>query len=239
MKTLIVIPTYNESENIENMIRLIFDTLPPYTQVHILVVDDNSPDGTAAVVRKLIQSAFTDTLFLQPRSGKLGMGTAYIDGFKWGLAKDYELFIEMDADLSHHPAFLPDMIHRAGQYDVVVGSRYVPGGGVKGWGLPRKFISKGGSLYARVVLGLPINDLTGGFNLWQRKVLEKIDMNSVRSEGYAFQIELKYKAFREGFSLFEHPIIFEDRRAGKSKMSKRIILEAVVRVLQMALSRKR
>ncbi len=233
MKTLIVIPTYNEAENIESMIRSVFDHIPAHMDVHILVVDDNSPDGTGAIVENLIHQSFGKSLFLLDRSGKLGMGTAYKEGFQWGLDKDYKLFIEMDADLSHHPAYLPGMIDQTTRHDVVIGSRYVPGGGVKGWGIPRKLISKGGSLYARLILGLPIQDLTGGFNLWKRKVLEKIDMNSVQSEGYAFQIELKYKAFRLGFSLLEHPIIFEDRRAGKSKMSKRIIAEAMMRVLKM------
>jgi dolichol-phosphate mannosyltransferase len=238
MKTLIVIPTYNEAENIDGMIRSVFDHIPAHMNVHILVVDDNSPDGTATIVESLIQQYFGQSLFLMVRNGKLGMGTAYKEGFQWGLAKGYDLFIEMDADLSHHPAYLPDMIDHTHQHDVVIGSRYVPGGGVKGWGWLRKLISKGGSLYARLILGLPIRDLTGGFNLWKRKVLEKIDMNSVQSEGYAFQIELKYKAFRCGFSLGEHPIIFEDRRAGKSKMSKGIIAEAMLRVLQMKIRQK-
>ena len=238
MKTLIVIPTYNESENIETMIRSVFDHIPVHMNVHILVVDDNSPDGTAAVVEKLIQQSFGKSLFLLVRGGKLGMGTAYIDGFKWGLQHDYNLFIEMDADLSHHPAYLPDMIAHMTRYDVVIGSRYVKGGGVKGWGFGRKMISKGGSLYARLILGLPIQDLTGGFNLWKRKVLEKIDMNGIQSEGYAFQIELKYKAFKAGFTLVEHPIIFKDRRAGKSKMSKRIVAEAMLLVLQMKIRQK-
>jgi len=236
MKTLIVIPTYNESDNIECMIRLVFDYISAHKDVHILVVDDNSPDGTAAVVEKLIQQSFGKALFLLARSAKLGMGTAYKEGFLWGLDKGYDLFIEMDADLSHHPAYLPDIIDHTSQHDVVIGSRYVPGGGVKGWGLLRKFISKGGSLYARLSLGLPIHDLTSGFTVWKRKVLEKIDMNAVQSEGYAFQIELKYKAYRKGFSLLEYPIVFKDRRAGKSKMSKRIIVEAMIRVLQMKMS---
>ncbi len=238
MKALIVIPTYNESENIAIMVRSVFEHIPRHLDVHILVVDDNSPDGTAAVVEKLIQQSFGKSLFLLVRGGKLGMGTAYIDGFKWGLQHDYNLFIEMDADLSHHPAYLPDMIAHMTRYDVVIGSRYVKGGGVKGWGFGRKMISKGGSLYARLILGLPIQDLTGGFNLWKRKVLEKIDMNGIQSEGYAFQIELKYKAFKAGFTLVEHPIIFKDRRAGNSKMSKRIVAEAMLRVLQMKIRQR-
>ena len=220
------------------MIRSVFDHLSAHMKVHILVVDDNSPDGTAAVVEKLIQQFFGNTLFLRVRSGKLGMGTAYKEGFQWGLDKGYDLFVEMDADLSHRPAYLPAMIDQIRQHDVVIGSRYVPGGGVKGWRLPRKLISKGGSLYARFLLGLPIQDLTGGFNMWKREVLEAINMSSVRSEGYAFQIELKYKAHQLGFSLCEHPIIFEDRRAGKSKMSKRIVAEAMLRVLQMKIREK-
>ena len=235
MKTLIIIPTYNESQNIEKMIRSIFTIHEWDDDLHILVVDDNSPDGTAHRVRDLKSRSYPETLFLLSRDSKQGLGTAYIKGFQWGLAKTYGRFVEMDADFSHKPEYLPPMIEQTHHYDFIIGSRYIPGGGVKGWGLLRKFISMAGSLYARMILGLPIHDLTGGFNLWTRSVLEHLDLNDIRSEGYAFQIELKYKAFANGFSWSEYPIIFEDRQAGKSKMSKRIIVEAIIRVLQMKL----
>jgi len=240
MKTLIIIPTYNESQNIEKMIRSIFNSGKIPLNLHILVVDDNSPDGTADIVKDLISHAYSDgSLFLLSRKAKQGLGTAYIEGFQWGLTRDYELFIEMDADFSHKPEYLPPMIEQTHQADFVIGSRYVPGGGVRGWGFFRKFISMAGSLYARVILGLPIHDLTGGYNLWTRPVLDHLELNNIRSEGYAFQIELKYKAFANGFAWAEYPIVFEDRQAGKSKMSKRIILEAIFRVLQMRFSSKR
>jgi len=240
MKTLIIIPTYNESQNIGKMIRSIFNSGKTPPNRHILVVDDNSPDGTADIVNHLVSHAYPDgSLFLLSRKAKQGLGTAYIEGFQWGLAKDYELFIEMDADFSHKPEYLPPMIEQTRQVDFVIGSRYVPGGGVRGWGFFRKFLSMAGSLYARVILGLPIHDLTGGYNLWTRPVLDHLELNNIRSEGYAFQIELKYKAFANGFAWSEYPIVFEDRQAGKSKMSKRIILEAIFRVLQMRFSSKR
>jgi dolichol-phosphate mannosyltransferase len=233
MKTLVVIPTYNESQTIEKMVRSISGIENPHRTLHLLVVDDNSPDGTADIVKDLSSQFHHENLFLLSRSAKQGLGTAYIEGFRWGLARNYELFIEMDADFSHNPEYLPPMIRHTRHYDFVVGSRYVPGGGVRGWGMLRKFISTAGSLYARTILGLPIRDITGGFNLWKRSVLERLDLNDIRSEGYAFQIELKYKAFSKGFSWLEYPIIFEDRQAGKSKMSKRIIVEAIFRVLQL------
>jgi len=238
MKTLIIIPTYNESQNIENMIQSIFTLREWNDDLHILVVDDNSPDGTAHMVRDLKSRSYPETLFLLSRDSKQGLGTAYIEGFQWGLAKTYGLFVEMDADFSHNPKYLSPMIAQTMQYDFIIGSRYIQGGGVKGWGLLRKLISMTGSLYARVILGLPIHDLTGGFNFWTRSVLEHLDLDDIRSEGYAFQIELKYKAFSKGFSWSEYPIIFEDRQAGKSKMSKRIIVEAIIRVLQMKYSDK-
>ena len=233
MKTLIIIPTYNESQNIAKIVQAIFSIRDWHDDLHVLVVDDNSPDGTADIVNNLMAQSYPGVLFLLSRDAKQGLGTAYIEGFQWGLAKDYGLFVEMDADLSHNPKYLPYMIEKSVQYDFIVGSRYVPGGGVKGWGLWRKSLSMAGSLYARVILGLPIHDLTGGFNLWKRSVLDHLGLNGIRSEGYAFQIELKHKACSEGFSWLEYPIIFEDRQAGKSKMSKRIIVEAVLRVLQM------
>jgi len=233
MKTLVVIPTFNEADNIEGMIRSVFAVIPSSGELHILVVDDNSPDHTARVVKNLMLKPFPKTLFLLSREAKQGLGTAYIEGFQWGLSRGYDLFVEMDADFSHNPKYLPAMIEQAHKYDVVIGSRYIAEGGVKGWGWLRRCISMAGSLYARLILCLPIHDFTGGFNLWKRAVLTHLDLNHIRSEGYAFQIELKYKAVSSGFSYVEYPILFEDRRAGTSKMSKRIIVEAIVRVIQM------
>jgi dolichol-phosphate mannosyltransferase len=167
------------------------------------------------------------------RDRKRGLGTAYIQGFQWGLQNDYQLLVEMDADFSHHPVYLLKMMQQMDHYDCIIGSRYVPGGGVTGWGPLRKIISKGGSLYAGLILGLPFKDLTGGFNIWKRRVLEAIDLSVIRSEGYAFQIELKYRAFKKGFRILESPITFEDRLRGKSKMSRKIVLEAIYRVWQL------
>jgi dolichol-phosphate mannosyltransferase len=236
VKTLIVIPTYDEAQNIERFVRSIFNLSGNDADTHILVVDDNSPDGTASIVENLQHRDYKDRLFLIVRNRKLGLGSAYIRGFQWGLGRDYHLIVEMDADFSHNPSYLPGMISEADHCDCVIGSRYVSGGDVRGWGLLRKIISRGGSLYARLILGVPIHDLTGGFNLWKRKVLERIDLTHIESEGYAFQIELKYRAIKKGFRFVEFPIIFENRRQGKSKMSKRIILEAVYRVCQLKMS---
>lgn len=235
MKTLIVVPTYNESKNIERFILSVFQAADPLEDLHLLVVDDSSPDGTSGLVRALMRVIPHDRLFLMVRERKLGLGTAYIEGFQWGLERGYRLLVEMDADFSHNPIYLPDMLHAARQYDGVIGSRYIAGGGVRGWGFFRKAISRGGSLYARTILGAPIHDLTGGFNLWRREVLEGIDLSAIRSEGYAFQIELKYRAIQKGFRLLELPIVFEDRLEGKSKMSKKIVLEAIYRVWQLKL----
>jgi dolichol-phosphate mannosyltransferase len=236
MKSLIVMPTYNEAPNVEKIIRLVFsETIAPY-RPQLLVVDDNSPDGTAAIVNRLIETQFGRSLFLMTRDQKSGLGTAYIDGFRWGLANDYDIFVEMDADFSHHPRYLQGMLRKTASCDFVVGSRYVKNGGVKGWGPIRKLISIWGSFYARTILNMPIRDLTGGFNIWKRHVLDKINLDTVRSEGYAFQIELKYRAFTHGFRYVEYPIVFEDRQLGNSKMSKKIVFEAIYRVWQLRLS---
>ena len=237
MKPLIVIPTYNERPNVEKIIRMVFAETADRHRAHILVIDDNSPDGTAAKVQALVDDGFGHRLFLLRRASKSGVGTAYIDGLNWGLAMGYDIFVEMDADLSHHPRYLAAMLGTTDTCDCIIGSRYVPGGGVKGWGPKRKFISSFGSLYARTILNLPIRDLTGGFNVWKRAVLEKIGLNTIRSEGYAFQIELKYRAVVHGFRFFEYPIVFEDRRKGKSKMSRKIVLEAIYRVWQLRFGR--
>lgn len=231
-KSLIIIPTYNECDNIEDLIFSIFKKLKQIS-AHVLVIDDNSPDGTGEVVKKLIKIQYRDNLFLMQREKKLGLGTAYIKGFKWGLQRGYDLFIEMDADFSHKPSYLTEMIKLSGTYDFVIGSRYVNYGGVEGWSKLRKLISKGGSLYAKAILFCPIHDLTGGYNLWNRKVLLNIDLDNIISEGYSFQIEMKYRAYKKGFKFFEYPIIFEDRAIGKSKMSKKIMLEAIITVWKL------
>ena len=229
-KHLIIIPTYNESDNIEKLLDLISRTDP---SAHILIVDDNSPDRTYQIVERLMQTSYPGRLFLLKRSGKLGLGTAYIACFKWALARDYDYIFEMDADFSHDPKYLPAFLAAIEKYDLVLGSRYVPGGGVKNWGLLRKFISRGGSLYARTILGLSLRDLTGGFKCFRRQVLEAIDLDSVKSNGYSFQIEMTYRARCKGFRICETPIVFEDRTAGKSKMSRKIFLEAVLMVWKL------
>lgn len=229
---LIIIPTYNERDNIEKLLELISQTDPA---AHMLIVDDNSPDRTFEVVEALMQSTYPGRLFLLKRAGKMGLGTAYIAGFKWALAREYDYIFEMDADFSHDPKYLPEFLQAVKTHDLVLGSRYVPGGGVRNWGLLRKFISRGGSLYARTILGLSLRDLTGGFKCFRREVLEAIDLDSVKSNGYSFQIEMTYRASRKGFRICETPIIFEDRTAGKSKMSRKIFLEAVVMVWKLRL----
>ena len=227
---LIIIPTYNESDNIEKLLDLISRTDPA---AHVLIVDDNSPDRTYEIVERLMQTSYPGRLFLLKRAGKLGLGTAYIAGFKWALARDYDYIFEMDADFSHDPKYLPAFLAAIEKHDLVLGSRYVPGGGVKNWGLLGKIISRGGSLYARTILGLSLRDLTGGFKCFRRQVLESIDLDSVKSNGYSFQIEMTYRARCKGFRICETPIDFEDRTAGKSKMSRKIFLEAVLMVWKL------
>ena len=225
MKTLVVIPTYNERENIEKLVPAIRQTTP---DVDILVVDDNSPDGTQDVVRRL--QSTDNKVHLLGRPGKQGLGRAYLAGFDWGLKQGYEALVEMDADFSHRPIDLKRLIEALPQVDFVMGSRWVSGGATVNWGLGRKMISRGGSLYTRLILRFPVRDWTGGFNAWKAGTLQKIGLDSVKSEGYSFQIELKYRALRLGCRGIEVPIIFEDRRVGQSKMSSRIVVEALYRV---------
>ncbi|WP_222593242.1 polyprenol monophosphomannose synthase [Aquella oligotrophica] len=235
MKKLIIIATYNEKDNIEKMLMDVFTSVP---DVNILVIDDNSPDKTHEIVEKIITERYPDQLHLMKRSGKLGLGTAYIAGFNWGLERDYDVIGHMDADFSHNPKYLPSMFEAlANGYDLVLGSRYVKGGGVVNWGLKRKIISRGGSLYAKIILGLPFNDLTGGFKCFKRKVLETIGINELKSTGYSFQIETTYKTYLNGFKIKEIPIIFEDRVLGQSKMSGSIFKEALLMVLRMRLNK--
>lgn len=233
MSVLIIVPTFNEVLNIR---RLVDRILVAASHAHILFVDDNSGDGTQAAILTA-QERYQGRIFLKTRPGKMGLGSAYVEGFRWGLEHGYQKLIEMDADFSHDPAYLPTMIAQLGTTDVVIGSRYVAGGGTVNWSLSRKLISRFGSLYAKLVLGLPIFDCTGGFNGWQRKVLETVDLGRIRSDGYAFQIELKYRANRAGFKLREFPIVFKDRRAGASKMTSSIVLEAIWKIWLFRFSR--
>lgn len=225
MKPLVVIPTYNEKENIGQIVP---EVLAQGRGIEVLVVDDNSPDGTADVVRAM--SAKDPRVHLLSRPGKQGLGRAYLAGFRWGLDKGYDAVVEMDADFSHRPVDLGPLVDRLGSADFAVGSRYVKGGGTRNWGLLRKIISRGGGIYSRIILGFPLNDWTGGFNAWNRRVLEGIGLDGVLSNGYSFQIELKYKAMRKGFMGAEVPIMFEERRVGQSKMSLKIVIEAFYRV---------
>lgn len=227
---LVVIPTFNEQANIARMIHAVLN-LPE--QFDLLIIDDNSPDGTAKEVADLKQQ-YPNRLFLHERAGKLGLGTAYIHGFKWALENKYEFIIEMDADFSHDPNDLPRLVEACkSNADVVVGSRYVKDGKVVNWPADRIILSKGASLYVRLITWIPVKDTTAGFVCYKRKVLESIDLDAIRFIGYAFQIELKYAAWKCGFKIVEIPIIFKDREAGISKMSKGIFKEAVLGVLKM------
>lgn len=231
MEKLVIIPTYNESENIEAILTAIFNLKQDF---HILVIDDGSPDGTADVVKQLI-SSFENTVFLEVRKGKLGLGTAYIHGFKWGLLKGYRYIFEMDADFSHNPADLPRLYEAcsSGGADVAIGSRYVKGGGVVNWPKNRIFLSKGGSLYTRIILWTPVSDQTAGFVCYKREVLEAINLDEIHFVGYAFQIEMKFAAWKLGFKLKEVPINFQDRKYGESKMNRGIVKEGILGVLKL------
>lgn len=231
MEKLVIIPTYNEKENIALIIRAVHDLRQDF---HVLVIDDGSPDGTAAIVKEL-QSQYPGTLFLEERRGKLGLGTAYIHGFKWALVRDYRFIFEMDADFSHNPADLSRLYHacKVEGADVAVGSRYVKGGGVKNWPKDRIALSRGASLYTRMILWMPVEDPTAGFVCYKKEALEAINFNAIQFVGYAFQIEMKYAAWKLGFRIKEVPIQFEDRKYGESKMSKGIIKEGVLGVIQL------
>jgi dolichol-phosphate mannosyltransferase len=224
-------PTYNERENLPRVVPLVVESHPA---VEILVVDDASPDGTGALAEDLAREE--PRIHVLHREGKGGWGGAYIAGFQWGLARDYDLFFEMDADLSHPPDRIPDMIDEARSHPVVIGSRYVDRRvNVVNWPITRLIISVFGSVYARVITRLPVMDATGGFNCWHREVLEAVKLERIRSNGYAFQIELKLRAWRQGFQPREIPIVFTERETGESKMSKRIVLEAVWKVWELRL----
>lgn len=230
---LVIIPTYNEKNNIEALLRAVYTTIP---DIHVLIVDDHSPDQTGELVSRLQRQEYPGQLYLLQRAGKLGLGTAYIAGFRWALQRSYQYIFEMDADFSHNPKYLAEFAKAMANSDVVLGSRYVEGGGVTNWGWLRRLISRGGSLYSRTILGLPYHDLTGGFKCFRREVLEAIDLDAVKSNGYSFQIEMTYRAHLLGFRIAEVPIIFEERAAGQSKMSRDIFLEAVLMVVKLRLA---
>lgn len=231
MVPLIITPTYNERENLGFLIPSIHAQLP---EAHILVVDDNSPDGTGDLAD--LMSASDERVHPLHRPGKAGLGKAYLAGFEWALARDFDPIFEMDADLSHDPAHLPALLAASKEADLALGSRYIPGGGTENWGLSRRMLSRWGSLYARSILGLEVRDLTGGFKCFNRRVLEALPLEDIKSEGYAFQIDLTYRALQLGFTAKEVPIVFRERRLGESKISRRIVLEAMTMVWRLKLS---
>ena len=228
-KTLVIIPTYNEIENIETVLEKTFSL---NLDLDILIVDDNSPDKTYEKVEEIIDSReYDDKLHLLLRKSKEGLGKAYIAGFKYALEREYQNIIEMDADLSHHPKYIHTFLDKIKDYDLVIGSRYVEGGDSVHWSALRKLVSYGGSLYAKTILGIDINDVTGGYKCFRREVLESINLDTLITTGFAFQIEMNYRVSIGGFRVTEIPIIFEDRVAGKSKISKKIFVEALLKVL--------
>jgi dolichol-phosphate mannosyltransferase len=234
LNKIVIIPTYNEIENIEKIIRAVMN-LPEV--FHVLIIDDGSPDGTANIVKGL-QYEYPEKLFLLERKGKQGLGTAYIAGFKWSLAKGYEYIFEMDADFSHNPNDLIRLYENCknGSSDLSIGSRYVTGGKVENWPLNRILISYGASVYVRLITWMPVKDCTAGFVCYTKKVLESINLDEIRFIGYAFQIEMKYRAWKKGFRLAEIPITFVDRKEGQSKMTKGIVKEAILGVWKMRLT---
>jgi len=229
--SFIIIPTYNEKENIEKIIRKVFSLDKPF---HILVIEDGSPDGTANIVKEL-QKEFTDNLFIEERTGKLGLGTAYIHGFKWALKKDYQYIFEMDADFSHNPDDLIRLYNACNKEggEVSIGSRYVQGVNIVNWPMSRLLMSFFASKYVKMITGMPVHDATAGFKCYKREVLETIKFNRIQFVGYAFQIEMKFKSWKYGFNIIEVPVIFTDRTEGDSKMSGGIFREAVFGVIQM------
>lgn len=230
--SIVIIPTYNEKENIENIIRAVF-ALPK--SFHILIIDDGSPDGTASIVKGLMEEEFADRLFMVERQGKLGLGTAYICGFKWALEHGYDFVFEMDADFSHNPEDLPRLYHACADegFDVAVGSRYVSGVNVVNWPMGRVLMSYYASRYVQFVTGIPVRDTTAGFKCYRRRVLETVDLDAIRFKGYAFQIEMKFTAYKLGFKIKEVPVIFVNRREGTSKMSGGIFGEALFGVMRL------
>ncbi len=227
-KTLVVTPTYNEADNIEIFIGQVLAQGP---SIEMLIVDDNSPDGTAAIVERLMERE--KRIHILKRPGKMGLGTAYVDGFRYAIAQGYDFIFEMDADFSHNPEEIPGFLRKAQECDLVLGSRYTNGVRVVNWPIRRLILSYAANVYTRVVTGMPVKDATGGFKCFRRRVLEAIDLNKIHSNGYAFQIEMSFKAWCKGFRLCEHPIIFVDRHSGESKMSRKIVYEAVFMVWKL------
>lgn len=230
-ESLLIIPTYDEKENIEKLIREVFSY---NMDIDILCVDDNSPDGTGDIIKK-IQKEFSSKLYIIERAGKMGLGTAYVAGFKFALERDYKFIQQMDADFSHNPKELINFFEAIKSADVVIGSRYSNGVNVINWPLSRLILSYGANLYSRIITRLPLYDSTGGFKLFKREVLESIPLDRIRSNGYSFQIEMNFKAWKRKFKLIEIPIVFNDRTLGQSKMSKKIIFEAVWMVWKLAI----
>ena len=228
MTTLVISPTYNECKNVQSLIELILGKHPEF---HLLIVDDSSPDGTANKVKEL-QEDYSN-LHLEERPAKDGLGTAYIYGFKWAIEREYDRIVQMDADLSHDPNDVPHLVNLLDEHDLIVGSRYVEGVSVVNWPIRRLMLSYGANLYSRVITGMPIKDSTGGFKAWRREVLEELDLNAVRSQGYSFQIEMNFRTWCKGFRIKEVPIIFVDRTIGESKMSKNIVYEAIFMVWRL------
>ncbi len=233
MKTLIIIPTYNEIDNLPPLVKEIFSYAP---ETDILIVDDNSPDGTGELADEL-QHQHAQVRVLH-RSAKLGLGTAYIAGFKYAIEHGYDAAFEMDADFSHDPRYLPDFLKAIEHADLVIGSRYIPGGDTPNWTMLRRLISGGGNIFARFMLGIPVHDCTAGYRCYRRRVLENIDLDTIQSQGYAFQIELAYRVMKHGFKIVETPIVFMDRRVGKSKMSRKIVIEGFTYVLKARLRKQ-
>lgn len=229
-KSLVIIPTYNEADNIK---KIIPEILAQDEGFHTLVVDDNSPDGTANLVKEMQKS--DSRIHLIERSRKQGLGTAYVAGFKYALANGFDFIFEMDADFSHDPKALPLLLKKAEEYDLIIGSRYISGVNVVNWPLQRLILSYGANLYTRIITGMPVRDATAGFKCYRRKVLESIDLDSITSNGYSFQIETNFLAWKKGFRVCEVPIVFVDRRAGVSKMSKHIVYEAAWMVWKLKL----
>jgi dolichol-phosphate mannosyltransferase len=233
MKTLIIIPTYNERENLQPLLQELFSFAPA---TDVLIVDDNSPDGTGQLADDI--AGKNEHVSVLHRAGKLGLGTAYIAGFKYAIEKEYDAAFEMDADFSHDPRYLPDFLKAIEAADLVIGSRYVPGGATPNWTLTRRIISGGGNIYTRLLLWMPIHDCTAGYRCYRREVLESIDLDSITSQGYAFQIELLNRVRQQKFKIVETPIVFMDRRVGKSKMSRKIFLEGFTYVLRARFSKQ-
>jgi dolichol-phosphate mannosyltransferase len=234
MNTLLITPTYNEIENLRPLLAEIFKYAP---ETDVLIVDDHSPDGTGALADEIHNG--NPRVKVLHRPGKLGLGTAYIAGFKYAIEHGYDAAFEMDADFSHDPRFLPDFLQAIEHADLVIGSRYIPGGGTPGWSILRRLISGSGNIFARFSLGIPVHDCTAGYRLYRCRLLESIDLDTLQSQGYAFQIEMAYRAAQQGFNIVETPIIFVDRRLGKSKMSRQIVIEGFIYVLKARFSKAR